>query len=107
MIIQFKSAHNIKANEELQVPIIALLTEKLNRFSQNIARLDIHLSDENGNKDGMEDKRCLLEAHLDGKEPLIAKNNAQSYEQAADGAGDRLKTLLNSVHSRLGDHHAQ
>ena len=105
MIIQFSSAHNVKANEELQAPIIALLTEKLNRFSNHIARLDVHLSDENGDKEGIDDKKCLLEAHLDGREPIVAKNHANSYQQAAEGAVDKLKGSLNSRLGRSGDHH--
>ena len=105
MIIQFNSAHNVKANEELQAPIIALLTEKLNRFSNHIARLDVHLSDENGDKEGIDDKKCLLEAHLDGREPIVAKNHANSYQQAAEGAVDKLKGSLNSRLGRSGDHH--
>ena len=90
MTIHFNSAHNVKANEELKVPIIALLSEKLNRFSNTIARLDVHLSDENGNKEGVNDKRCLLEAHIEGAIPLIAKNHANTYELAAEWKRRRL-----------------
>ena len=105
MTIQFNSAHNVKANEELKAPIIALLSEKLNRFSQHITRLDVHLSDENGNKEGLNDKRCLLEAHLEGVLPLVAKNDGHTYEQAAEGAIDKLKSSLNSTLGRSANHH--
>ena len=105
MTIQFNSAHNVKANEQLKAPIIALLSEKLNRFSNNITRLDVHLSDENGNKEGGNDKRCLLEAHIEGGIPLVAKNYANTYEQAAEGAADKLKASLNSAHERSENHH--
>ena len=105
MTIQFNSAHSVKANEELKAPIIALLTDKLSRFSQHITRLDVHLSDENGNKEGMSDKRCLLEAHMDGVLPIVAKNHASTYELAAEGALDKLKASLNSSLKRADNHH--
>lgn len=105
MTIQFNSAHHVNANEELKVPIIALLSEKLNRFSHNIVRLDVHLSDENGDKEGVNDKRCLLEAYLEGAIPIIAKNCANNYEQAAEGAADKLKASLNSSHRRSENYH--
>ena len=105
MTIQFNSAHHVKVNEELKVSIAAILSEKLNRFSEHITRLDVHLSDENGNKEGVNDKRCLLEAHMEGAVPLIAKNHANTYEQAADGAADKLKASLNSLHGRSEKHH--
>ena len=105
MTIQFNSAHNVRANEELKAPIKALLYEKLNRFSNNITRLDVHLSDENGNKEGGNDKRCLLEAHREGAIPQVAKNYANTYELAAEGAADKLKASLNSAHGRSENHH--
>jgi ribosome-associated translation inhibitor RaiA len=104
MTIQFNSAHSVKANEELKAPIIALLSEKLHRFSQQIMRLDVHLSDENGDKEGPNDKRCLLEAHLEGRLPLVAKNHAASYELAAEGAVEKLKGSLNSALDRSHEH---
>ena len=105
MIIQFESAHSVKANEELKAPLIAILSEKLNRFSQQITRLEVHLSDENGNKEGLNDKRCVLEAHLEGIEPFVVKNHAASYEQAVNGAVDKLKASLQSILGRLENHH--
>lgn len=107
MTIQFNSAHNIQANEKLKAPIIALLSEKLNRFSQHITRLDVHLSDENGHKEGINDKRCLLEAHLDGMQPLVAKNDGHTYAHAAEGAIDKLKSSLHSTLGRSGNHHSK
>jgi ribosomal subunit interface protein len=105
MTIQFSSAHNVRANEELKTPIIELLGEKLHRFKEQISRLDVHLSDENANKEGPNDKRCVLEAHLDGKQPVVAKNHANSYASAAEGAADKLKSALDSTLGRLENHH--
>jgi ribosome-associated translation inhibitor RaiA len=107
MTIQFNSAHNVYANEKLKAPIIALLSQKLNRFSTHISRLDVHLSDENGNKEGLSDKKCLLEAHVDGMQPIVAKSHAETYHQAAEGAVDILKVALNSTLGRAGNHHQQ
>ena len=104
MTIQFETAHNIKANEELKAPLIAILTEKLNAFNEKITRLEVHLSDENGSKEGQDDKRCLLEAHMDGLPHTMAKNYANSYEQAVEGAVDKLKSSLISMLGRENHH---
>jgi hypothetical protein len=104
MTIQFNSAHSVNANEKLKAPIIALLAEKLKRFTNQITRLDVHLSDENGGKGGQNDKRCLLEAHMEGREPLVAKNHANTYELAAEGTADILKTSLALTADRSANH---
>jgi ribosome-associated translation inhibitor RaiA len=105
MIIQFDAAHNVKANEEFKAPLIDILTDKLNRLSQHIARLEVHLADENGNKEGMNDKRCLLEAHVEGMPHIVVKNHANTYEQAVDGAAEKLIGSLNSMLGKLEDGH--
>jgi hypothetical protein len=105
MTIQFDTAHNVKANEELKAPLIDILNEKLNAFNDKITRLEVHLSDENGGKEGQNDKRCLLEAHIEGMPHTVVKNYANTYGQAVEGAGDKLKASLNSILGRLGNHH--
>ena len=105
MTIQFNTAHHVNANEEFKAPIIVLLNEKLDRFSDNITRLNVHLSDENGNKEGGNDKRCLLEAHIEAGIPLVAKNHANTCAQAVEGAAQKLKASLNSLHGRSENHH--
>lgn len=105
MIIQFDTAHNVKANEELKAPLIAILEEKLNAFNDKITRLEVHLSDEDGDKDGQDDKRCLLEAHVEGMPHAVVKNYANSYEQAVEGADEKLKASLITILGRLGNHH--
>ena len=105
MTIQFESAHSVKANEEFKAPLIATITEKLSRFNHQITKLEVHLSDENGNKEGLNDKRCLLEAHVEGMPATVAKNHAETYEQAVEGAIDKLKASLISTMGRLENHH--
>lgn len=66
MIIQFDTAHSVGANEALKAPLIEMINEKMDRFDKDISRLEVHLSDENGHKTGVHDKRlmALLMRHL-------------------------------------------
>jgi hypothetical protein len=104
MTIQFNTDNNITGSEELRVPLIALISEELGRFSQHITRLEVHLSDENGDKDGPNDIRCLLEARLEGRQPIAVTNLANTHEQAVEGAIKKLKTSLNTILGRLRNH---
>jgi ribosome-associated translation inhibitor RaiA len=104
MTIQFNTDNNIKGNEELRKPLIAVISEELSRFSAQITRLEVHLSDEDGNKNGLNDKRCMLEARLEGKQPIAVTNHANNHEQAVSGAIDKLKTSLDTIFGRLRNH---
>lgn len=100
MTIQFNTDNNIQGNEELTAPLTSLILDKLNRFSEKISRVEVHLSDENGNKEGQNDKRCLLEARMEGKQPIAVTNLGNSHEQAVEGAIDKLKTSLDTIIGR-------
>jgi len=89
-------------SEELRASFTAQISEELSRFSHKITRLEVHLSDENGPKEGMNDKRVMLEARLEGRQPIAVTNVANSFEQAADGAIVKLKNSLGSMLGRLG-----
>jgi ribosome-associated translation inhibitor RaiA len=104
MTIQFNTDHNITGNEKLSSPLIALIEKKINRFSDLITRLEVHLSDEDGNKDGSNDKRCILEARLEGRQPIAVTKHANSHEQAVSGAIDKLVTSLDRIFERLKNH---
>ncbi|RYG00854.1 MAG: HPF/RaiA family ribosome-associated protein, partial [Chitinophagaceae bacterium] len=56
MTIQLNTDKNLTIHQEYEDKINTQITEALSRFSDLITRLEVHLSDENGSKDGLEDK---------------------------------------------------
>lgn len=104
MQIQFNSDKNVIVGEEQITYFTSLISEELSRFSTQITRLEIHLADENGNKDGLNDKRCMVEARLAGMKPIAVTDHANTPEQAILGAVDKLKTSLQSSTGRLKNH---
>jgi ribosome-associated translation inhibitor RaiA len=104
MQIQFNSDKNIILNEEQIASSTSLISEELSRFSTQITRLEIHLSDEDANKDGSNDKRCMVEARLAGMQPIAVTDHSNTHEQALFGAIDKLKTSLETITGRLNDY---
>jgi len=104
MTIQFNTDSNITGGEKLRAPLISLISEELSRFSHQITRVEVHLSDENGPKEGLNDKRCTIEARLEGMKPIAVTNHANTHEEAVEGAVNKLKTSLDSVIGRLRNH---
>ena len=95
MQIQINTDHNINGNEALIVHFSGVIIETLSRFSNNITRVEVHLSDENSDKKEKEkDKRCLIEARLEGSLPLAVTHMAPSLDKAVAGAADKLIRLI-------------
>jgi ribosome-associated translation inhibitor RaiA len=100
MIIQINTDSNIEGNRELAQQVETVVGDSLERFGDQITRVEVHLSDENSDKKfGAEDKRCLLEARLAGLQPLAVSHQAATMEQAVDGAVDKL---MRSIDTTLG-----
>jgi ribosome-associated translation inhibitor RaiA len=102
-MIQINTDSNIEGDAALVQQIKAVVMNSLERFSEQVTRVEIHLSDENSeNKFGTDDKRCLLEARLAGLQPISVSDQAATLEQAVDGAVKKLKRSLDSTLGRLG-----
>lgn len=101
MLIQFNTDRNVSGNLELEASLTSIIEAQLNRFSDQITRIEVHLSDEDGKKRGVNDLRCLLEARLEGMHPVAVTNDADSKEQAVRGASEKLKRALTTILGRL------
>lgn len=104
MTIQINTDHNLSVHEAFGNKLEDLFSEELSRFSEHITRLIVHLSDENGSKHGINDKKCLLEARLEGRQPIVVTEEANDYEQAVHGAIKKLKSSLDTITGKLKNH---
>jgi len=104
MIIQLNTDKNITVSEELRAYSNDLMSEELKKFDNQVTRLEIHLSDENGEKGGVNDKRCLIEARFKGRQPFVVSESARTHEMAIAGAAEKLKTSLETILGRMRNH---
>ncbi len=101
MKIQINSDNNITGTEGLSARLESEITESLNRFSEQITRIEVHLTEDNK---GENDKRCMLEARLKGMQPIAVTNNGETIDNALKGALDKMKALLDTATGRLRKH---
>lgn len=104
MKIQFNTDKNVSWSEEIESSFASLISEELSRFGEQITRLEVHLSDENGNKDGFNDKRCMMEVRTKGRQPLAVTDYANTFELAVNGAINKIKISLETILGRLRNH---
>jgi hypothetical protein len=102
MKIQVNTDRNIEGDEALVQLVEAEVQYGLERFDDRLTRVEVHLGDENAEKDGGgADKRCLLEARPAGMQPVVVTEFAETVEQAVVGATGKMQTLLNSRFGRI------
>jgi ribosome-associated translation inhibitor RaiA len=104
MKIQLNTDANIDGNEALAMRVSATVEQALAHFSEHVTRVEVHLSDANGSKAGQQDQRCVLEARLEGRQPVAVTNQADTVDQALQGAAQKLARVLDGTLGRLHDH---
>jgi ribosome-associated translation inhibitor RaiA len=105
MQIQVNTDKNIDGHEPLAEHVKTVVAAHLAHFSDRISRIEVHLSDENGPKEGKADKRCMMEVRIEGRQPAAVTHHAENLHQAIDGAAEKLKHLLDSTMGKLDSHH--
>ena len=97
MLIEVRTDDNIQGSEQLSDHVKAVVHAALDRFGDRIRRIDVHLSDEVGNKAGHDDKCCMIEARRDGREPIVVTHRETTMDQAIHGAVHSLKHSIESA----------
>lgn len=103
MQIQINTDHNIDGHEAMLSRVRSTVEAALNRVSNHVTRVEVHLSDENGNKGGPNDKRCVMEGRLEGREPVAVTEDGETVDQVVHSAADKLAGLIESTLERLRD----
>jgi ribosome-associated translation inhibitor RaiA len=101
MKTQINTDNHIAGREALSQQAEASVASALCHMAEHVTRVEVHLSDENGTKTGGRDKRCMMEARLEGHQPIAVTDEAETMTQAIDGAADKLKSALDSTLGRL------
>ncbi len=77
-----------------------VIREGLARFSDKITRVELHLSDVNGDRGG-NDKRCVIEVRPNGLDPVVTTEQADTIDKAVRSATHKMVSLLDSTFGKL------
>jgi hypothetical protein len=103
MQIRVHTDHNIEGREAFSSFVEETVSHALGHLGDHITHVEVHLSDESAHKTGQKDKRCMIEARIEGLRPTAVTCQAPTVDKAVAGASNRLK---NALRSTLGRHHA-
>lgn len=101
MQIQVNTDHNIDGHESRADFVRSVVESALSRFSEHITRVEVHLSDENSDKKvGHDALRCVMEARLEGRQPIAATHQATDLNESVEGAAEKLAGMIDRILGR-------
>jgi ribosome-associated translation inhibitor RaiA len=103
MQINVNTDRTIDKHQGLDEHVEAIVQNAIGRFGEQVNRVDVHLSNENSQKQIDGGNKCLMEAHVAGYAPVVVNDHAVNLHQAITNAGNKLKRALDSALGRLAD----
>ena len=67
MLVQIHTDKNIEGGSRFSEFFSNEIKNELARFDEIVTRIEVHVSDENGNKSTPNDKKCVIEARVEKK----------------------------------------
>ncbi len=104
MHIQVNTDNAIQGREDVISFVEGVIGSKLGPVSSHITRIEVHITDENGPKHGPEDKRCMVEARLENRQPTAVTHTADNIQSAVTGAVDKMRNALDRELGKLKAH---
>lgn len=103
MKVYVHTDRNIHADAGQAQHIETDLSSALERFSDDLTRVDVQLSDESAGRKTGDDIHCLLEARPARQDAVTVAHRAATVTEACQGATDKLEALLTHKFDRLND----
>lgn len=100
MQILVNTDKHVEAEPDFVQQIEGEVTSALERFAEQLTRVEVHVSDQNADRGGAADIRCAMEARPAGKPPIAVSHSAATREQACTGAVRKLRDLLDTSFGR-------
>jgi ribosome-associated translation inhibitor RaiA len=103
MEININTDNTIDRHQGLDERVREAVESSIGRFGEQVRRVDVHLSNQNGQKHADGDNYCMMEARVSGYEPVVVHAHAENLHLSISGAAGKLKRALDSALGRLAD----
>ncbi len=104
MQIQINTDHHIEGGDRLDGWASGAVETALQRYADSITRVEVHFNLENAGRAGSGDKRCAIEARMNGRPPVTVTHHAEALDGAFNGALHKLQRALEHAQGRADKH---
>jgi len=104
MLVLVNTDNHIASSAELTRDAEAAIRHALERFGEQVTRVEAFFTDEDSSERSTErDKRCLIEVRLAGLKPIAAGERGATVDQALHAATETIEKTLDRMLGRLHD----
>jgi ribosome-associated translation inhibitor RaiA len=103
MQVNINTDKSIERHQGLDQHVQDLVRAAVGRFGEHITRVEVHLSNENSQKQAEGGNRCMMEARVTGYQPIAVSHHGLNLHLAIAGAADKLQRAIDSALGRLHD----
>jgi ribosome-associated translation inhibitor RaiA len=103
MQINVNTNRTIDKHQGLDEHVQSVVKNAIGRFGDHVNRVDVHLSNENKEKQADGGNECMMEARVAGYQPVVVHEHSINLHLAVSNAGAKLARALDSALGRLQD----
>ncbi|MFU8805872.1 MAG: HPF/RaiA family ribosome-associated protein [Bradymonadaceae bacterium] len=104
MRVHVNTNSSVEGDESLEAHVEEVVLNVLARFKEDVTRVEVHITDENSHKGGTDDKRCMMEARIEGLNPVAVTHNAGTVKESVSGAATKMRNALSTTLGRAKRH---
>jgi ribosomal subunit interface protein len=94
------NAAETPVTDALHQRVVDRVTRALRHVGHTVTRVEVHLRDDKRGRRGPDDRRCLIEARLAGREPMVVQASGRDLYRTIDRAAEKLARALSRAVQR-------
>ena len=103
MQINVNTDNTITNHQGLDEHVESVVRNAIDRFSDHLTGVEVHLSNENRQKGADGGNSCMMEARVRGYQPIVVHEHSDDLRQSIKNAASKLARSLDSALGRLQD----
>ncbi|MCC6951977.1 MAG: HPF/RaiA family ribosome-associated protein [Phycisphaerales bacterium] len=92
---------NLQTSAAIEAWVRRKLAGTFRRYGSKMTAVEVHFEDVNGLKHGGDDIRCVMEARVNGREPVAVRARADDLYAAIDAAARKLDAAIRRAVERI------
>lgn len=101
MLVQINTDNRVEGTDAATRAVEERVRERLSRFAERLTRVEVHLRDVDGDRNGGRGIEATLEARPAGGQPIVVTDKAASIDSVVSGVVRKAVDILDRAFGKL------